>query len=292
MTKKRYTLVIVDDFTRYTWVYFLHKKDETPHILIDHIKLLETGSVHKVKTLRSENGIEFKNASMEEFCTLKGIKKTFSAPGTPQQNGVVERKNRTLIEAGRTLLEEAKLPTYFWAEAVSTACYTQNCTLINMNGMTPYQMVKGKNPIVKFFRVFGCKFFILRTHPEQLGKFEVKANEGIFVGYSLTSATFRVYNLRTKTVVEYVHVSFDDYKVNGTGNEEDHELLRFENEDSNSDESANYDNFTNSDEPQNYDSAEDFVQSSGKDTTVEGEQPSESMTGPRNKFFIYRPIRV
>ena len=76
---------------------------------------------------------------MEEFCKLKGISHQFSAPGTPQQNGVVERKNRTLIEAGRTMLEEAKLPTYFWAEAVNTACYTQNITLINRHGVTPYQ---------------------------------------------------------------------------------------------------------------------------------------------------------
>ena len=84
MTKKRYALVIMDDFTRYTWVYFLHKKDENPQILLDHIKLLETRSVHKVKTLRSDNGTKFKNASMKEFCTYKGIEHTFSALGTPQ----------------------------------------------------------------------------------------------------------------------------------------------------------------------------------------------------------------
>ena len=85
-----------------------------------------------VKIIRSDNGTEFKNLTMEEFCKERGVVQQFSAPGTPQQNGVVERKNRTLIEAARTMLDEAKLPTYFWAEAVQTACFTQNATLIKL----------------------------------------------------------------------------------------------------------------------------------------------------------------
>ncbi|KAL8146548.1 hypothetical protein AgCh_004323 [Apium graveolens] len=131
IAKKKYALVIVDEFTRYTWVYFLHTKNETASILIDHVKQLDKMVKDSVKILRSDNGTEFKNLIMEEFCKNHGIKQEFSAPGTPQQNGVVERKNRTLIEAARTMLEEAKLPTYFWAEGVQTACFTQNATLIN-----------------------------------------------------------------------------------------------------------------------------------------------------------------
>jgi len=134
MGKKKYTLVIVDEFSRYTWVYFLHKKAETADIIKKHITQIEKESEFKVKILRSDNGTEFKNYEMEEFCTEKGIKQTFSAPGTPQQNGVVERKNRTLIEADMPMLEEAKLPTYFWAEAINTACFTQNCSLITKQG--------------------------------------------------------------------------------------------------------------------------------------------------------------
>jgi hypothetical protein len=111
ISKKRYTLVIVDEYSRFTWVYFLHRKDETPEVLLDHVRMIETTTKFKVKILRSDNGTEFKNTKMEEFCKYKGIIQQFSAPGTPQQNGVVERKNRTLIEAGRTMLEEAKLPT-------------------------------------------------------------------------------------------------------------------------------------------------------------------------------------
>ncbi|KAL8088230.1 hypothetical protein AgCh_038130 [Apium graveolens] len=104
IAKKRYVLVIVDEYTRYTWVYFLHTKDESPSILLDHVREMEKGSTYKVKIIRSDNGTEFKNSSMEEFCKFKGIKQEFSAPGTPQQNGVVERKNRTLIEDARTML--------------------------------------------------------------------------------------------------------------------------------------------------------------------------------------------
>ncbi|KAL8108059.1 hypothetical protein AgCh_024481 [Apium graveolens] len=118
IAKKKYALVIVDEFTRYTWVYFLHTKSETASILIDHVKHLDKLVKDSVKILRSDNGTEFKNLIMEEFCKNHGIKQEFFAPGTPQQNGVVERKNRTLIEAARTMLKEAKLPTYFWAEAV------------------------------------------------------------------------------------------------------------------------------------------------------------------------------
>ena len=244
--QKRYALVIVDEYTRFTWVYFLFQKDETPEIIFEHVKLMENKSAHKVKILRSDNGTEFKNAQMIDFCKLKGITQQFSAPGTPQQNGVVERKNRTLIEAGRTMLEEANLPTYFWEEAVNTACFTQNCTLINRHGATPYQSLKGKKPSLKHLHIFGCKCFVLRTHPEQLEKFEAKADEGIFVGYPLTTRAYRVFNLRTKYIVESINVSFDDGKI--TGFDDDNQAsLEFENEQITADDSSETDK-SNTDE--------------------------------------------
>ena len=99
IAKKKYAMVIVDEFTRYTWVYFLHKKSETTSTLIDHVRQLDKLVKDSVKIIRSDNVTEFKNLIMEDFCKDHGIKQEFSAPGTPQQNGVVERKNRTLIEA-------------------------------------------------------------------------------------------------------------------------------------------------------------------------------------------------
>ncbi|KAK1380648.1 hypothetical protein POM88_027392 [Heracleum sosnowskyi] len=184
---------------------------------------------------------------MEEFCKERGVKQEFSAPGTQQQNGVVERKNKTLVEAARTMLDEAKLPTYFWAEAVQTACFTQNATLINRHGKTPYEMVKKKKPNQKYFHIFGCKCFVLKTHPEQLTKFDLKADEGIFVGYPLSTKAFRVYNLRTKVIMKSIHVSFDDKKITGLEDEENHDQLRFENEVLNSDDvNSDEENPTNS----------------------------------------------
>ena len=113
INKRKYTLVIVDDFTRFTWVFFLHSKDEASQHIIDHITFLERKSKKTVTVLRSDNGTEFKNSIIEDYCASKGITQQFSAPGTPQQNGVVERKNRTLIEAVGTMLAESKLPVYF-----------------------------------------------------------------------------------------------------------------------------------------------------------------------------------
>ncbi|KAL8119211.1 hypothetical protein AgCh_016649 [Apium graveolens] len=153
IAKKRYDMVIVDEFTWYTWVYFLHKKTETASTLTDHVRQLDKLIKDSVKIIRSDNGTEFKNSIMEEFCKDHGIKQEFSAPGNPQQNGVVERKNMTFIEAARIMLDEAKLPTYFWAEAVQTACFTQNATLINKHGKTPCEMVKKKKPNLKYFHL-------------------------------------------------------------------------------------------------------------------------------------------
>ena len=159
--------------------------------MIEHVKQLDKISKDALKIIRSDNGTEFKNSIMEEFCKEIGIKQEFSAPGTPQQNGVVERKNISLMEAARTMLKEAKLPTYFWAEAVQTACFTQNVTPINMHGKTPFEMVNSRKPNLKYFHVFGCKCFVLKSHPEQLTKFDLKADEGIFVGYPLSTKAFR-----------------------------------------------------------------------------------------------------
>ena len=202
MSKKRYALVIVDDYSKYTWVLFLHSKDETPQVVIDHIKLIELDSKFPVRAIRSDNGTEFKNEVLNDFCADKGITRQYSAPRTPQQNGVVERKNRTLIEAARTMLSESRLPMYFWAEAVNTACYTQNRTLINKDLMkTPYEILNGKKPTLKYFHVFGAKCFMLKDGNDRGGKFEAKAHEAIFVGY--TRRAYRVYlliNIKSRKV--------------------------------------------------------------------------------------------
>ncbi|GJV13300.1 putative ribonuclease H-like domain-containing protein [Tanacetum coccineum] len=130
----------------------------------------------------------------------------------PQQNGVVERRNITLIEATRTMLADAKLPVTFWAEAVSTACYVQNRVLVNKSqNKTPYELFNGRSPAIGFLRPFGCHIMILNTL-DHLGKFDAKGDEGYFVGYSLSSKAFRVFNKRTKKVEENLHVDFLENK--------------------------------------------------------------------------------
>ncbi|GJQ99660.1 putative ribonuclease H-like domain-containing protein [Tanacetum coccineum] len=115
---KKYCLVVTDDYSRFSWVFFLRTKDETSEILKNFIKEVENLVDKKVKIIRSDNGTEFKNKVMDEFCREKGIKREYSVARTPQQNGVAERKNRTLIEAARTMLADSKLPTTFWVEVI------------------------------------------------------------------------------------------------------------------------------------------------------------------------------
>nr|GFA10275.1 putative ribonuclease H-like domain-containing protein [Tanacetum cinerariifolium] len=139
----------------------------------------------KVKIIRCDNGSEFKNSDLNQFCGLKGIKREFSVPRTPQQNGIAERKNRTLIEAARTLLADSLLPIPFWAEAVNTACYIQNRVLVTKpHNKTPYELLHGRLPSIGFMRPFGCPVTILNTL-DPLGKFHGKVDEGFLVGYSV-----------------------------------------------------------------------------------------------------------
>ncbi|GKD82291.1 putative ribonuclease H-like domain-containing protein, partial [Tanacetum coccineum] len=140
--KKMYYLVVTDDFSRFSWVFFLATKDETTKILKTFITGIENLIDLGVKVIRCDNRTEFKNRVMNQFCEIKGIKREFSVARTPQQNGVAEKKNRTLIEVARTMLADSKLPTTFWAEAVNTAC---------------------KTSALSFIRPFGCPVTILKT---------------------------------------------------------------------------------------------------------------------------------
>ncbi|GJU88763.1 ribonuclease H-like domain-containing protein [Tanacetum coccineum] len=144
-------------------------------------------------------------------------RREFSNARTPQQNGVAERKNRTLIEAARTMLTDSLLPIPFWAEAVNTACYVQNRVLVTKPyNKTPYELLIGRTPIISFMRPFGCPVTILNTL-DHLGNFDGKADEGFLVGYSINSKAFRVFNSRTRKVEENLHVNFLENKPNIAG---------------------------------------------------------------------------
>ncbi|GJW93008.1 putative ribonuclease H-like domain-containing protein [Tanacetum coccineum] len=171
---------VTDDYSRFTWGFFLATKDKTSGILKSFITRIENLVDHKVKVIRCDNGTEFKNREMNQFCKMKGILRQFSVARTPQQNGVAERRNRTLIEAARTMLADSKTPT------------------------------------LSFMRPFGCPITILNTI-DHLGKFDGKADEGFFVGYSLNNKAFRVFNNRTRIVEETLHNRFSESTPNVAG---------------------------------------------------------------------------
>nr|GFB92795.1 retrovirus-related Pol polyprotein from transposon TNT 1-94 [Tanacetum cinerariifolium] len=141
---KRYMLVVVDDYSRYTW------------------------------RVRTDNGTEFKNKTLAKFFDEVGITQQFSTARTPQQNGVVERRNQTLVEAARTMLTFVNLPLFLWAKAITTACFTQKCLLIHKRfDKTPYELMNKRKPDIMFFRVFGCRCYLLNDYKD-VGKLKEK----------------------------------------------------------------------------------------------------------------------
>nr|GEV90419.1 putative ribonuclease H-like domain-containing protein [Tanacetum cinerariifolium] len=180
LNHKWYCLVVTDDFSRFTWTFFLKTKDETSGILRNFITEIENLKELRVKIIRCDNRGEFRNKEMNDFYSRKGIKREFSNARTPQQNKVAKRRNKTLIEASRTMLADAKLPVTFWAKAVNTACYVQNRVLVNKSqNKTPYELFNGK--------------------------FEAKGDKCYFIGYFMSSKAFRIFNKRIKRVEENLH---------------------------------------------------------------------------------------
>nr|GEY97640.1 retrovirus-related Pol polyprotein from transposon TNT 1-94 [Tanacetum cinerariifolium] len=167
INRKKYVLVIIDDYSRYTWTHFLRSKDETPEVLIDFLRLVQRGLYAQVRIVRTDKGTKFLNKTLHAFFAFEGILHQTSVAQTPEQNGVIERRNRTLVEAARTMLSAAKAPLFFWAEEIATACFTQNRSL-------------------------------------------EKGDACIFVGYSTQSRAYRVFNKRTRVIVETIHVNFDE----------------------------------------------------------------------------------
>nr|GEY06975.1 putative ribonuclease H-like domain-containing protein [Tanacetum cinerariifolium] len=218
---KYYCLMITDDYRRFCWVLYFKHKDETYPILKDFINIVENQLNKKVKAMRCDNGTEFKNAHIIELCGSKRIKREYNNARTLQQNRVAERKNRSLIEAARTMLADSKLPTMFWTKAVRTACYVLNRVLvISPHNKTPYALLTGNIPFVSHFKPFGCHVTILNTS-DHLGKFDRKANEGYIVGYSASNKSYRVYNVPNKRVEETMNLRYlvDKPNVQGLGHE-------------------------------------------------------------------------
>nr|GFA65990.1 hypothetical protein [Tanacetum cinerariifolium] len=173
-------------------------------------KLVQRVLQAQVRVVRTDKGTEFLNQTLHAYFAAEGILHQTFVARTPEQNGIVERQNRTLIEAARTMLSAAKVPLFFWAKAIATACFTQNRSLvIPRHEKTPYHIINDRKPSVKFFHIFGSICYIVRDG-ENLDKMKNKGNECIFVGYSTHSRAYRVFNKRTRVIMESIHVNFDE----------------------------------------------------------------------------------
>nr|GEZ12849.1 putative ribonuclease H-like domain-containing protein [Tanacetum cinerariifolium] len=288
INEKRYVLVIVDDYSRYTWVHFLRSKDEAPEVIIKFLKRITVLLQSPVIIIRTDNDTEFKNQVLKVYFESVGISHQMSSVRTPQQNRVVERRNRMLVEAARTMLIFSRAPLFLWAEAIATACFTQTAPLfiddstkhhtslltaenrishffmysvlcviprmiVKISGSlvlkvilvssldtllilvpteftiaiatacftqnrsiiyrrfnkTPYELINGRKPDISFLHVFGALCYP-KNDREDIGKLDAKGDIGFFIGYSADSCAYRIYNRRTKKIMETMNVSFDE----------------------------------------------------------------------------------
>ncbi|GKD01078.1 retrovirus-related pol polyprotein from transposon TNT 1-94 [Tanacetum coccineum] len=207
---KKYILVIVDDYSWFTWVKFLRSKDKALEFIIKFLNMIQVRLNATVGNFRTDNGTKFVNQTLRSYYKDVGISHETSATRTPQQNNIFERRNRALVEAARTMLIYAKAPLFMWAEAVATACYTQNCSLIRLRHVkTPYELLHDRKPDISYLHVFGAVCYPTNDN-EDLGKLKAKANVGIFIGYAPAKKAYRIYNRRTRRIMETIHVDFDE----------------------------------------------------------------------------------
>lgn len=203
----RYFVTFIDDFSRKIYVYFMRAKSEVFEKFNLFKSYVECQTGQKIKTLRSDNGKEYINNDFINCLNKCGIKRQLTVPYTPQQNGVAERANRTIVEMAKSLLIHAQLEEFLWAEAVKTAVYLRNrCPTKALNGQTPFEIWKNRKPSVKHLRVFGSRAFAVDK--KRKGKFQAKSKEYIFVGYSSAAKAYRLYDRQKREIVERRDVKF------------------------------------------------------------------------------------
>lgn len=198
--KKRYLLTLIDDYSKFTVVYFLRQKSETEQNIRNYIALVKNKFNKKPKILRSDRGGEYMSENLLSFLKSEGIQSQFTAPSTPQQNGVAERKNRTLIEMARCLLTNENLPKFLWAEVVNTANYIQNRTITKGADSIPFELWNGEKAKVNHFEIFGTKCYV-HIPNEKRKKLENTAMQMQFVGHEGGSKAFRCYNASNRKIV-------------------------------------------------------------------------------------------
>ncbi|GKC98167.1 putative ribonuclease H-like domain-containing protein [Tanacetum coccineum] len=198
------------DYSRYTWVVFLRSQDEEQEEIKTFLKRITVLLQAPVIIVRTDNNTEFKNQVLQEYFKSVGISHQASSVRTPQQNGVMERRNRTLVEAARTMLIFSHAPLFLWAEAIANACYTQNRSIIHHRfDKTPYELINGRKSDISFLYVFEALCYP-KNDREDIGKLGAKGDIGFFIGYSANFCAYRVYNRRKKKIMETMNVTFDE----------------------------------------------------------------------------------
>nr|GFB91767.1 integrase, catalytic region, zinc finger, CCHC-type, peptidase aspartic, catalytic [Tanacetum cinerariifolium] len=185
-------------------------KDETPEVIKNFLKKISICLQAPVIIVHTDNGTEFKNQVLKEYFDSVGITHETSTTKTSQQNGVVERRNRTLVEAAITMLIFSHAPLFLWAGAIPTMCYTKKRSIVHRRfNKTPYELIQGKKPDISYLHVFGALCY-LKNDREDIGKLGVKGDIGFFIRYSANSIAYKVYNRRTRKIMETMNVTFDE----------------------------------------------------------------------------------
>jgi transposase InsO family protein len=207
---RRYFLLLVDDSSRYMWLRLISTKDEAPAAIKHFQARAEAESGKKLRVLRTDRGGEFTSVEFAEYCAEKGVVRHLTAPYSPQQNGVVERRNQTIVGMARSMLKAKTMPAAFWGEAVSTAVFILNRSPTKaLKDKTPYEVWHGRRPNVSFLRTFGCVGHVKNTKPN-LGKLDDRSTAMVFLGYQEGSKAYRMYDPRAGKVVVSRDVVFDE----------------------------------------------------------------------------------
>lgn len=205
-------MTFIDDFSRYTVIYLMKEKSDVEDKLKEYVEMVKNKFGEKPKLIRSDRGGEYISGNNSNYLKSEGILVQLTAGYSPQQNGVAERKNRTLTEMSRCMLTDADLPRFLWAEAYSVANYVQNRVVTSVTGRTPFELWNDKKSDVKHLRIFGSRYFVV-IPKEKRKKLDNTAIEMHLVGYDEQSKAYRCYNKSTKKVVISRDVRFDFEKL-------------------------------------------------------------------------------
>ena len=208
----QYFLTFIDDKTCYVWVYVLKRKDQVFEKFLEWKALVEKSTGRKLKVLRTDNGGEYKSTEFMNYMKREGVRHEFTVPKTPEQNGVAERMNRTLVETARSMLADSKLPHKFWAEALSTAVYLRNRSPTkSVADMTPYEAWMGEKPNVEHLRIFECVVYA-HVAKDERKKLDLKARKCVFLGYGTETKGYRLYDPKCANVFYSRDVVFNEGK--------------------------------------------------------------------------------